>query len=125
MEELAGIREAGLSLTESALTHPLEWECATDRAGITLGWNLPDCQTQGWPGGRRGAMEYNPKVNQTDCLPGIVLNLNFLPDRQEYGFPGLHVFRLPETDLCGLTDITSDVIGKRVLKGNSSYLNAG
>ena len=48
MEELAGIREAGLSLTESALTHPLEWECATDMAGITLGWNLPACQTQGW-----------------------------------------------------------------------------
>ena len=30
MEELSGIREAGLSLTETALTHPLEWEYAAD-----------------------------------------------------------------------------------------------
>lgn len=48
MEELAGIREAGLSLTESALTHPLEWECAADVAGVSLGWNMPDCPAQGW-----------------------------------------------------------------------------
>ena len=35
MEELAGIRCGGLSVTESAMTHPLEWECAKDVAGIT------------------------------------------------------------------------------------------
>lgn len=34
MEELSGIREAGLSLTETALTHPLEWEYAADAAGV-------------------------------------------------------------------------------------------
>ena len=48
MEELAGIREAGLSVSESALTHPLEWECATDVAGITQGWHLPQAVTDGW-----------------------------------------------------------------------------
>lgn len=48
MEELAGIREAGLSLTESALTHPLEWECAVDMAGVTKGWTTADFLPQGW-----------------------------------------------------------------------------
>ncbi len=48
MEELAGIREAGLSVTETALTHPLEWECAVDAAGITEGWNLPQFMSGDW-----------------------------------------------------------------------------
>ena len=48
MEELAGIREAGLSVTETALTHPLEWECAADVAGITGGWNLPQFASGDW-----------------------------------------------------------------------------
>lgn len=48
MEELAGIREAGLSITESALTHPLEWECTINMAGVTQGWIAPDFQPQGW-----------------------------------------------------------------------------
>ena len=48
MEELAGIRQAGLSVTESALTHPLEWECAADVAGITSGWQMPDYVPEGW-----------------------------------------------------------------------------
>lgn len=48
MEELAGIREAGLSITESALTHPLEWECATDVAGVTLGWTSRQFVPKGW-----------------------------------------------------------------------------
>lgn len=48
MEELAGIRQAGLSITESALTHPLEWECATDMAGITAGWQLPGYSPVNW-----------------------------------------------------------------------------
>ena len=45
MEELSGIREAGLSLTETALTHPLEWEYA---AGVAQGWNLPQFAPQDW-----------------------------------------------------------------------------
>lgn len=48
MEELAGIRQAGLSITESALTHPLTWECATDVAGVTLGWQRPEYVPKGW-----------------------------------------------------------------------------
>ena len=48
MEELTGIRQAGLSLTESALTHPLQWECATDMAGITAGWYLPEYVPEDW-----------------------------------------------------------------------------
>lgn len=48
MEELAGIREAGLSVTETALTHPLEWECAVDVAGITQKWNLPQFVPEDW-----------------------------------------------------------------------------
>ncbi len=48
MEELAGIRCGGLSVTESAMTHPLEWECAKDVAGITSGWNMPQFEPQGW-----------------------------------------------------------------------------
>ncbi len=48
MEELAGIREGGLSISESAMTHPLVWEYAADPSGITLGWNQPDFQPVGW-----------------------------------------------------------------------------
>ena len=48
MEELAGIREAGLSVTETALTHPLEWECALDAAGVTQGWTLPQFSPNDW-----------------------------------------------------------------------------
>lgn len=48
MEELAGVREAGLSITESALTHPLEWECAVDMAGVTLGWTSPQFVPEDW-----------------------------------------------------------------------------
>ena len=48
MEELSGIREAGLSLTETALTHPLEWEYAADVAGVAQGWNLPQFAPQDW-----------------------------------------------------------------------------
>lgn len=48
MEELAGIRQAGLSITQTAMTHPLEWECAKDVAGVTEGWNMPQYRPQGW-----------------------------------------------------------------------------
>ena len=48
MEKLAGIRKARLSVTESALTHPLEWECATDMGGITAGWHLPEYVPENW-----------------------------------------------------------------------------
>lgn len=48
MEELAGICQAGLSITESALTHPLQWDCATDVAGINLGWQSPQYIPKDW-----------------------------------------------------------------------------
>lgn len=48
MEELSGIREAGLSVSESAMSHPLEWEFAADAAGVTEGWNLPDFNPKKW-----------------------------------------------------------------------------
>lgn len=48
MEELSGIRRAGLSLTESALTHPLQWEFAADMAGVTEGYTAPSFEPKGW-----------------------------------------------------------------------------
>ena len=48
MEELAGIRQGGLSLTESALTHPLSWELAKDAAGVTEGWTEPGYDDSAW-----------------------------------------------------------------------------
>lgn len=48
MEELAGIRKGGLSISESGLTHPLEWEVATDVAGIKQGWHIPDFDDAKW-----------------------------------------------------------------------------
>ena len=49
MEELSGIREAGLSVSETALSHPLEWEYAADAAGVTEGWMLPRFDDGDWP----------------------------------------------------------------------------
>ncbi len=48
MEELAGIRQAGLSDTDKVITHPLEWKFAADPAGITLGWTEPDYPDAKW-----------------------------------------------------------------------------
>lgn len=48
MEELSGIREAGLSVSATALSHPLEWEYAADVAGITEGWTLPEYDDKDW-----------------------------------------------------------------------------
>ena len=41
MEELCGIRAAGLGDTEQAITKPLSLEVATDLGGIVNGWQLP------------------------------------------------------------------------------------
>ena len=48
MEELAGIRQGGLSIVESALTHPLQWECATNMAGVTAGWTETSFTPTDW-----------------------------------------------------------------------------
>ena len=48
MEELSGIRAAGLSAAETSITMPLAWEVATDLGGISAGWNLPDAAKADW-----------------------------------------------------------------------------
>ena len=48
MEELSGIREAGLSVSETALSHPLEWEYAADAAGVTENWIQPQFEDNDW-----------------------------------------------------------------------------
>ena len=48
MEELSGIRQAGLSSDESAIARPLEWEIATDLGGVAAGWTRPEHSPEGW-----------------------------------------------------------------------------
>jgi len=48
MEELNGIRCAGLSSSDTLLSHPLDWEYADDVAGVTKGWTLPGTSTKNW-----------------------------------------------------------------------------
>lgn len=109
MEELAGIRQAGLSVTKSALTHPLEWECATDMGGITAGWHLPEYVPENRPKSNwtphtkfhEKGIRYNPKVLLMGYLPGIALNLNCLHKRRISGFHGWHASTHPVTVTCG------------------------
>jgi hypothetical protein len=48
MEELCGIRAAGLGDTEKKITKPFSLKVATDLGGIVNGWNLPAFSTVGW-----------------------------------------------------------------------------
>lgn len=48
MEELCGIRVAGLSDNESVLQRKLDWEVSTDLAGIQQGFTLPSFQPKKW-----------------------------------------------------------------------------
>jgi len=48
MEELSGIRQAGLSETEQAITKPLDWHVATNLGGVTAGWTQPDFTANDW-----------------------------------------------------------------------------
>ncbi|HLP75296.1 MAG TPA: beta galactosidase jelly roll domain-containing protein, partial [Candidatus Paceibacterota bacterium] len=48
MEELSGIRRAGLSDSEQAITKPLDWQVATNLGGVTAGWTQPDFTASGW-----------------------------------------------------------------------------
>jgi len=48
MEELSGVRRAGLSSEEKAITHPLTWEVAPDLGGVALGWQRPRLDTRAW-----------------------------------------------------------------------------
>ncbi|MCI0500109.1 MAG: beta-galactosidase [Planctomycetales bacterium] len=48
MEELCGIRTAGLGNTDGAIVKPLTLEVAADLGGIVSGWNLPGASRDGW-----------------------------------------------------------------------------
>lgn len=48
MEELSGIRRAGLSDSEQAITKPLDWQIATNLGGVTAGWTQPGFAASGW-----------------------------------------------------------------------------
>ncbi len=60
MEELAGIRRAGLSTSDTTLTHPLKWEYAADMAGIKNGFTQPSFSTAKWE---------KVALNQQDEIP--------------------------------------------------------
>jgi hypothetical protein len=48
MEELSGIRLAGLSDSEQAIAKPLDWQVATNLGGVTAGWTQPEFAALGW-----------------------------------------------------------------------------
>jgi len=48
MEELSGLRQAGLSENETNITKLLTWQVATDLGGVAAGWMLPDFSASGW-----------------------------------------------------------------------------
>ena len=50
MEELSGVRRAGLGLAadETAIAKPLDWQVALDLGGVSAGWTRPDFSPQGW-----------------------------------------------------------------------------
>jgi len=48
MEELSGIRKAGLSDNEKGITRLLDWQVATNLSGIATGWTQPDFTAHGW-----------------------------------------------------------------------------
>lgn len=48
MEELSGVRRAGLAADETALAKPLDWQVALDLGGVAAGWTRPGFTPQGW-----------------------------------------------------------------------------
>lgn len=48
MEELAGLRQGGLSNTDTTMSHPLQWEYSADAAGVTQGWTDPSSKRGRW-----------------------------------------------------------------------------
>ena len=48
MEELSGVRKAGLSDNENAITKLLDWQVATNVGGVTDGWTQPGLGARGW-----------------------------------------------------------------------------
>lgn len=48
MEELSGVRNAGLSGDDKAIAKPLDWKVATDLGGIVNGWTQPGFAPRNW-----------------------------------------------------------------------------
>ena len=48
MEELAGIKRAGLSDSKTKINYELQWEVSKDLAGITEGYTKPELKTSNW-----------------------------------------------------------------------------
>ena len=50
MEELSGVRRAGLGLAadETAIARPLDWQVALDLGGVSAGWARAEFAPQGW-----------------------------------------------------------------------------
>ncbi|HEY8901619.1 MAG TPA: beta-galactosidase [Chthoniobacterales bacterium] len=90
MEELSGIRQAGLSTDEKAVATPLDWEVATDLGGVAAGWTSPDFAPKDWkkvaldttePIARKGN-GIQPKAQQDALLTWHRLEFD-LPDTAE------------------------------------------
>jgi len=87
MEELSGIRQAGLSADEKAISKPLDWEIATDLGGVAAGWPRPEFAPKDWekvaldttaPIPRKGN-DIQPKAHQNALLTWYRLEFD-LPD---------------------------------------------
>jgi len=48
MEELSGVRSAGLSSDEKAIAKQLDWQVAIDLGGIAAGWTRPEFAPKDW-----------------------------------------------------------------------------
>jgi hypothetical protein len=48
MEELSGVRKAGLSDREQAISKLLDWQVATNLSGVIAGWTQPGFVARGW-----------------------------------------------------------------------------
>ncbi len=48
MEELSGIRQAGLSDSEEQIVKPLDWQIALDTGGVAAGWTQADFDAKDW-----------------------------------------------------------------------------
>lgn len=89
MEELAGIRRAGLSRTDTSITRPLRWEYAADMAGITKGWTESKSPSGKW---KKQLLDVNGEIPRKGN--------NVQPKAEPDGlFTWYRVeFELPETD---------------------------
>jgi hypothetical protein len=59
MEELSGLRKAGLSDSETAIAKLLNWQVATNLGGVTTGWPQPGFAARSWS---KVALETNTPI---------------------------------------------------------------